>query len=179
MLELKHTVDFKGVPQICMNYIDKHRHTCMHFGSEHPLSAPPPLQELEENYTRAYSEALSAFGNGALFVEKFVERPRHIEVQILGTEGRGFTRSSGCLEGGLSRPAGKQKGEQFGTGQCSFCSSPCPSLLPQRECCGWRFHHPVHSDSSWLKLLRSLLCFHLSPFPLPGFKADANIGKAQ
>lgn len=41
-------------------------------------------QELEENYTRAYSEALAAFGNGALFVEKFIEKPRHIEVQILG-----------------------------------------------------------------------------------------------
>lgn len=41
-------------------------------------------QELEENYQRAYSEALTAFGNGALFIEKFVEKPRHIEVQILG-----------------------------------------------------------------------------------------------
>ncbi len=41
-------------------------------------------QELEENYQRAYSEALAAFGNGALFVEKFIEKPRHIEVQILG-----------------------------------------------------------------------------------------------
>ncbi|XP_072279167.1 pyruvate carboxylase, mitochondrial isoform X1 [Pyxicephalus adspersus] len=41
-------------------------------------------EELEENYTRAYSEALSAFGNGALFVEKFIEKPRHIEVQIIG-----------------------------------------------------------------------------------------------
>ncbi|XP_075693509.1 pyruvate carboxylase, mitochondrial [Rhinoderma darwinii] len=41
-------------------------------------------EELEENYTRAYSEALSAFGNGALFLEKFIEKPRHIEVQILG-----------------------------------------------------------------------------------------------
>uniref|UniRef100_A0A3Q2VUB3 Pyruvate carboxylase b n=1 Tax=Haplochromis burtoni TaxID=8153 RepID=A0A3Q2VUB3_HAPBU len=40
--------------------------------------------ELEENYQRAYSEALTAFGNGALFVEKFIEKPRHIEVQILG-----------------------------------------------------------------------------------------------
>jgi pyruvate carboxylase len=42
---------------------------------------------LEENYTRAYSEALAAFGNGALFVEKFIEKPRHIEVQILGEWG--------------------------------------------------------------------------------------------
>lgn len=42
------------------------------------------FKELEENYQRAYSEALTAFGNGALFVEKFIEKPRHIEVQILG-----------------------------------------------------------------------------------------------
>uniref|UniRef100_A0AAY4BUQ5 Pyruvate carboxylase n=1 Tax=Denticeps clupeoides TaxID=299321 RepID=A0AAY4BUQ5_9TELE len=41
-------------------------------------------EELEENYNRAYSEALAAFGNGALFVEKFIDKPRHIEVQILG-----------------------------------------------------------------------------------------------
>uniref|UniRef100_A0A672SWM1 Pyruvate carboxylase, mitochondrial n=1 Tax=Sinocyclocheilus grahami TaxID=75366 RepID=A0A672SWM1_SINGR len=41
-------------------------------------------EELEENYQRAYSEALAAFGNGALFVEKFIEKPRHIEVQIMG-----------------------------------------------------------------------------------------------
>uniref|UniRef100_A0A673LMI7 Pyruvate carboxylase, mitochondrial-like n=1 Tax=Sinocyclocheilus rhinocerous TaxID=307959 RepID=A0A673LMI7_9TELE len=41
-------------------------------------------EELEENYQRAYSEALAAFGNGSLFVEKFIEKPRHIEVQILG-----------------------------------------------------------------------------------------------
>ncbi|XP_068612134.1 LOW QUALITY PROTEIN: pyruvate carboxylase, mitochondrial-like, partial [Brachionichthys hirsutus] len=41
-------------------------------------------EELEENYQRAYSEALAAFGDGALFVEKFIEKPRHIEVQILG-----------------------------------------------------------------------------------------------
>ncbi|KPM02392.1 pyruvate carboxylase, mitochondrial-like protein [Sarcoptes scabiei] len=40
--------------------------------------------ELKENFERASSEALSAFGNGALFVERFIEHPRHIEVQILG-----------------------------------------------------------------------------------------------
>lgn len=30
---------------------------------------------------------MAAFGNGALFVEKFIEKPRHIEVQILGEWG--------------------------------------------------------------------------------------------
>ncbi|XP_061200448.1 pyruvate carboxylase, mitochondrial [Neopsephotus bourkii] len=43
-------------------------------------------QELEESFSRASSEALAAFGNGDLFVEKFIERPRHIEVQILGDQ---------------------------------------------------------------------------------------------
>lgn len=41
-------------------------------------------EELEEQFERARSEALAAFGNGSLFLEKFIERPRHIEVQILG-----------------------------------------------------------------------------------------------
>lgn len=41
-------------------------------------------KEIKENFYRATSEAESAFGNGALFLEKFIERPRHIEVQILG-----------------------------------------------------------------------------------------------
>ena len=27
---------------------------------------------------------MSAFGNGEVFLEKFIERPRHIEVQIMG-----------------------------------------------------------------------------------------------
>ena len=42
------------------------------------------VQDIVEAFNRASSEALAAFGNGALFLEKFIERPRHIEVQILG-----------------------------------------------------------------------------------------------
>ncbi|XP_044537229.1 pyruvate carboxylase, mitochondrial [Gracilinanus agilis] len=44
------------------------------------------FEELDENFNRAYSEALAAFGDGTLFVEKFIENPRHIEVQILGDQ---------------------------------------------------------------------------------------------
>ena len=39
--------------------------------------------ELAEAYELATREALSAFGDGTVFMEKFIERPRHIEVQIL------------------------------------------------------------------------------------------------
>lgn len=42
------------------------------------------MDEVEEMFQRASSEAKAAFGNGAMFIEKFIERPRHIEVQLLG-----------------------------------------------------------------------------------------------
>lgn len=42
------------------------------------------MEEVKEAFERASSEAAAAFGNGAMFIEKFVERPRHIEVQLLG-----------------------------------------------------------------------------------------------
>ncbi|KRJ98535.1 pyruvate carboxylase, mitochondrial isoform X2 [Drosophila yakuba] len=42
------------------------------------------MEDVEESFQRASSEAKAAFGNGAMFIEKFIERPRHIEVQLLG-----------------------------------------------------------------------------------------------
>lgn len=41
-------------------------------------------EELQEQMERAISEAVSAFGDGSVFIEKFVSSPRHIEVQVLG-----------------------------------------------------------------------------------------------
>ncbi|MBT7248405.1 MAG: ATP-grasp domain-containing protein, partial [Rhodospirillaceae bacterium] len=39
--------------------------------------------ELDEAYTTARAEAQQFFGNGAVYMEKFLSRPRHIEVQVL------------------------------------------------------------------------------------------------
>ena len=39
--------------------------------------------ELEQQLQSAVSEATSAFGNGEVFIEKYVTSPRHIEVQVL------------------------------------------------------------------------------------------------
>lgn len=39
--------------------------------------------EFEENMKGAMSEAQSAFGDGSVFVEKFIEEPKHIEFQVL------------------------------------------------------------------------------------------------
>jgi acetyl-CoA carboxylase, biotin carboxylase subunit len=41
-------------------------------------------EDFEEQMTRAVSEATSAFGDGTVFIEKYITSPRHIEFQILG-----------------------------------------------------------------------------------------------
>jgi len=41
------------------------------------------LQNLPEQMQRAISEALASFGDGSVFIEKYVGSPRHIEIQIL------------------------------------------------------------------------------------------------
>jgi acetyl-CoA carboxylase biotin carboxylase subunit len=41
-------------------------------------------EDLEEEMARAISEATSAFGDGSIFIEKYIESNKHIEVQILG-----------------------------------------------------------------------------------------------
>jgi acetyl-CoA carboxylase biotin carboxylase subunit len=41
-------------------------------------------EEFTRSFQMARSEALSAFGNGSVYVEKYLARPRHIEFQILG-----------------------------------------------------------------------------------------------
>jgi len=41
------------------------------------------VDELDEQMERAISEALSAFGDGSVFIEKYVTSPRHIEIQVL------------------------------------------------------------------------------------------------
>jgi len=40
--------------------------------------------EFEEQMERAVSEAISSFGDGAVFIEKYVTKPRHIEFQVFG-----------------------------------------------------------------------------------------------
>lgn len=41
------------------------------------------IDELESQMERAISEAISAFGDGAVFIERYVSGPRHIEIQVL------------------------------------------------------------------------------------------------
>ena len=43
-------------------------------------------EELPNLFHAAYTEAANSFGNGELYMEKFVENPRHIEFQVLADE---------------------------------------------------------------------------------------------
>lgn len=43
-------------------------------------------EELDDAYHRAKSEALKAFGNDEIYLEKYLQDPKHIEVQIMGDD---------------------------------------------------------------------------------------------
>ena len=44
------------------------------------------LEDFEEQMQRAVSEAESSFGDGSVFIEKYVSSPRHIEIQVIGDQ---------------------------------------------------------------------------------------------
>ena len=58
--------------------------------------------EFERAFTNARSEAQAAFGDGALYIEKFVEKPRHVEIQLLG-DGKGNVMHFGERECSIQR----------------------------------------------------------------------------
>ena len=43
-------------------------------------------EEFEQAWQRASNEAQASFGNGAMYIEKFVEEPRHVEFQVVGDQ---------------------------------------------------------------------------------------------
>ena len=89
--------------------------------------------EIENAFTTASSEAQNAFGNGDMYIEKFVENPRHIEIQILADD-HGNVVSLGERECSIQRryqklveespsPAVDEKLRKNGRGCCSWSQS--------------------------------------------------------
>jgi acetyl/propionyl-CoA carboxylase alpha subunit len=56
-------------------------------------------EELPEQMERAISEAISAFGDGSVFIEKYVSSPRHIEIQVSFT----FLRENAVFNAAIKR----------------------------------------------------------------------------
>ncbi len=48
------------------------------------MRVAPDEDSFSRHYQLARSEALAAFGNDAVYIEKYLERPRHVEIQVLG-----------------------------------------------------------------------------------------------
>ena len=58
--------------------------------------------EFKKMFVAAGTEAVNAFGDGRLYIEKFVEQPRHIEIQLVG-DGQGTVVHFGERECSIQR----------------------------------------------------------------------------
>ena len=57
-----------------------------HGGGGRGMRVVPEESEFERAYEQARRESITAFGSPDIFIEKFIERARHIEVQLLGDQ---------------------------------------------------------------------------------------------
>ena len=69
----------------------------VHGGGGKGIQIVRDASEIKTAFNRVFAEAKSAFGNGDLYMEKFVESMRHIEVQIL-RDGQGNTQILGLRD---------------------------------------------------------------------------------
>ncbi|WP_136032813.1 acetyl/propionyl/methylcrotonyl-CoA carboxylase subunit alpha [Microbacterium sp. PF5] len=90
-------------------------------GGGRGLKVVRELSEVAAAFEAATREAVAAFGRGECFVERFLERPRHIEVQVLG-DGRGGVVVVGDRDCSMQRRNQKLIEE-----------APAPALAPQQR----------------------------------------------
>lgn len=76
-------------------------------------------EDFARSFQLARSEALSAFGNGDVYVEKFLERPRHVEFQVMG-DSKGHVIHLGERDCSVQRRHQKLIEE-----------APCPVMTPE------------------------------------------------
>ncbi|MEW1956394.1 biotin carboxylase N-terminal domain-containing protein [Kineococcus sp. NPDC059986] len=73
-----------------------------HGGGGRGMRVARTRAEIADAFASATREAVAAFGRGECFVERFLERPRHLEVQVLG-DGRGSVTVVGDRDCSLQR----------------------------------------------------------------------------
>ncbi|KFI96954.1 ATP-grasp domain protein [Bifidobacterium stellenboschense] len=90
-------------------------------GGGRGLKVVHELKDVEEAFVSATHEAEVAFGNGDCFIERFLARPRHVEVQVLG-DAHGRVVAVGTRDCSLQRRNQKLIEE-----------APAPFLTPETE----------------------------------------------
>ncbi|MEZ0166424.1 biotin carboxylase N-terminal domain-containing protein [Kineococcus sp. LSe6-4] len=73
-----------------------------HGGGGRGMRVARTRAEVVDAFTSATREAVAAFGRGECFVERFLDRPRHLEVQVLG-DGKGSVTVVGDRDCSLQR----------------------------------------------------------------------------
>jgi len=86
-------------------------------GGGRGISVASDPEELRKQMSVAQAEAKSAFGDGSVYLERFIQRARHVEVQVLG-DGRDVVH---CYERECSLQRRRQK---------ILEEAPCPALSP-------------------------------------------------
>ncbi len=90
-------------------------------GGGRGLKVVREAKDLRLRFESAVAEAIAAFGRGECYVERFVERPRHVEAQILG-DGHGRVVVVGTRDCSMQRRHQKVVEE-----------APAPFLAPEQE----------------------------------------------
>jgi len=75
-------------------------------GGGRGLKVARTIEEVPDAFASATREAVAAFGRGECFIERFLERPRHVEAQVLG-DGRGGVVVVGDRDCSLQRRSQK------------------------------------------------------------------------
>ncbi|WP_347753575.1 biotin carboxylase N-terminal domain-containing protein [Agrococcus sp. ProA11] len=75
-------------------------------GGGRGLKVAGAIEEVADAFDAATREAVAAFGRGACFIERYLEHPRHVEVQVLG-DGRGAVVVVGDRDCSLQRRSQK------------------------------------------------------------------------
>ena len=86
------------------------------------------LADLPAEIAKAAAEAASAFGDGTVFVEPYVEHGRHVEVQVVGHS----ARRAGARRAGLLDPAPAPEGRR-GVARRRACPTPPAARCTRRR----------------------------------------------